>query len=239
MVNALNSLFKRLQNAFEEIVLFTSNAAHELRTPLAAQKVHAQVAMQARDEKVRNEALKEVVDSINRATHMVEQLLTLSRLDPEGSLCCGENANLCHIAEEQLSEIGVTAIAKDIDLSLEAPHDCLIQGESGMIGILIRNLVENAIRYTPAGGTVTVSITEENKHRHIIVEDSGPGIPEEEYEKVFKRFYRVSEGNHEGTGLGLAMVQRIIEIHRAAIQFGKSRYGGLKVDVCFAEPQAV
>lgn len=239
MVNALNSLFKRLQNAFEEIVLFTSNAAHELRTPLAAQKVHAQVAMQAKDEKVRNEALKEVVDSINRATHMVEQLLTLSRLDPEGSLCCGENANLCHIAEEQLSEIGVTAIAKDIDLSLEAPQDCLIQGESGMIGILIRNLVENAIRYTPAGGTVTVSITEENKHRHIIVEDSGPGIPEEEYEKVFKRFYRVSEGNHEGTGLGLAMVQRIIEIHRAAIQFGKSRYGGLKVDVCFAAPQAV
>ncbi|WP_455223593.1 ATP-binding protein [Kaarinaea lacus] len=239
MVNALNSLFKRLQNAFEEIVLFTSNAAHELRTPLAAQKVHAQVAIQAKDEKVRNEALQEVVDSINRATHMVEQLLTLSRLDPEGSLCCGENANLCHIAEEQLSEIGVTAIAKNIDLSLEAPHDCLVQGESGMIGILIRNLVENAIRYTPDGGTVTVSITEEDKHRHIIVEDSGPGIPEEEYEKVFKRFYRVSEGNQEGTGLGLAMVQRIIEIHRAAIQFGKSRYGGLKVDVCFAEPQPV
>ena len=239
MVSALNSLFKRLQNAFEEIVLFTSNAAHELRTPLAAQKVHAQVAMQAKDDKTRNEALKEVVDSINRATHMVEQLLTLSRLDPEGSLCCGENANLCHIAEEQLSEIGVTALAKDIDLSLEAPHDCLVQGESGMIGILIRNLVENAIRYTPAGGTVTVSITEEDKHQHIIVEDSGPGIPVEEYEKVFKRFYRVSEGNQEGTGLGLAMVQRIIEIHRASIQFGKSRYGGLKVDVCFAEPEAV
>ena len=86
------------------------------------------------------------------------------------------------------------------------------------------------------GGTVTVSIMEEDNHKHIVVEDSGPGIPEEEYEKVFQRFYRVTEGNHEGTGLGLAMVQRIIEIHRAAIEFGKSRYGGLKVDVCFAEP---
>ncbi len=239
IVNSLNSLFKRLQNAFEEIVLFTSNAAHELRTPLAAQKVHAQVAMQAKDEDVRNEALQEVVASIDRATHMVEQLLTLSRLDPEGSLCSGENANLCHIAEEQLSEIGIAALEKNIDLSLEAPHDCLIRGESVMVGILIRNLVENAIRYTPRGGTVTVSITEENSYRHVIVEDSGPGIPEEEYEKVFKRFYRVSEGNHEGTGLGLAMVQRIIEIHRAAIEFGKSRYGGLKVDVSFAEPQPV
>ncbi|MCI0504935.1 MAG: ATP-binding protein [Gammaproteobacteria bacterium] len=237
MVNALNSLFKRLQNAFDEIVLFTSNAAHELRTPLAAQKVHAQLAMQARDDKTRNEALKEVVNSIDRATHMVEQLLTLSRLDPEGSLCSGKNANLCHVAEEQMSEIGITALAKNIDLSLEAPKDCLVQGEPVMIGILIRNLVENAIRYTPAGGTVTVTITEEHRHRHLIVEDSGPGIPETEYEKVFKRFYRVNEGNNEGTGLGLAMVQRIIEIHRAAIQFGKSRYGGLKVDVCFAQAQ--
>ncbi|WP_455202712.1 ATP-binding protein [Kaarinaea lacus] len=239
IVNSLNSLFKRLQNAFEEIVLFTSNAAHELRTPLAAQKVHAQVAMQSSDDKARNEALQEVVDSIDRATHMVEQLLTLSRLDPEGSLCCGENANLCHIAEEQLSEIGIAALDKNIDLSLDAPDDCFVKGESVMVGILIRNLVENAIRYTPEGGTVTVSIMEEDNHRHVIVEDSGPGIPEEEYEKVFKRFYRVSEGNHEGTGLGLAMVQRIIEIHRAAIEFGKSRYGGLKVDVCFAEPQLV
>ena len=216
-----------------------NNAAHELRTPLAAQKVHTQVAMQATDDKVRNEALQEVVASVDRATHMVEQLLTLSRLDPEGSLCCGENANLCHIAEEQLSEIGIAALEKNIDLSLEAPHDCLVKGEAVMVGILIRNLVENAIRYTPEGGTVTVSIMEEDQHRHIVVEDSGPGIPEEEYEKVFKRFYRVSEGNHEGTGLGLAMVQRIIEIHRAAIEFGKSRYGGLKVNVCFAEPQTV
>lgn len=167
---------------------------------------------------------------------MVEQLLTLSRLDPESSLCSGENANLCHIAEEQLSEIGIKALEKDIDLSLDAPHHCQIQGESGMVGILIRNLVENAIRYTPNGGTVRVSIIEEDRQRHVIVEDSGPGIPEEEYDKVFKRFYRISEGNHEGTGLGLAMVQRIIEIHHAVIQFGKSSLGGLKVDVSFAEP---
>jgi two-component system sensor histidine kinase QseC len=237
MVSALNSLFKRLQNAFDEIVLFTSNAAHELRTPLAAQKIHAQVAMQASDDKTRNEALKEVVNSIDRATHMVEQLLTLSRLDPEGSLCSGKNANLCHVAEEQMSEIGITALAKNIDLSLEAPQDCMVQGEPVMIGILIRNLVENAIRYTPPGGMVTVTITEDDQRRHLIVEDSGPGIPESEYEKVFKRFYRVNEGDQEGTGLGLAMVQRIVEIHRAAIQFGKSRYGGLKVDVCFAQAQ--
>ena len=237
IVKSLNSLFKRLQNAFDEIVLFTSNAAHELRTPLAAQKVHAQVAMQAKDEKVRNEALQEVVNSINRATHMVQQLLTLSRLDPEGTLCSDKTADICHIAQEQLSEIGIKALEKNIELSLDAPDDCTVAGEAVMIGILIRNLVENAIRYTPEGGTVTVVISEQENRQHLIVEDSGPGIPVDEYEKVFKRFYRVSEGNQEGTGLGLAMVQRILEIHRASIQFGKSRYGGLKVDVGFAELQ--
>lgn len=238
MVNALNSLFKRLRDAFDEVILFTSNAAHELRTPLAAQKVHAQVAMQATDDKVRNEALQEVVDSIDRATHMVEQLLTLSRLDPESTASWDENANLSKISEEQISEMGIKAIEKDIDISLDAPRDCMILGESTMLGILIRNLVENAIRYTPEGGTVKVAIIGENQQCHIIVEDSGPGIPEEEYDKVFKRFYRVTPDNSGGTGLGLAMVQRIIEIHHAAIAFDKSSLGGLKVDVSFAVPQA-
>ncbi|MGD8883967.1 MAG: histidine kinase dimerization/phospho-acceptor domain-containing protein, partial [Gammaproteobacteria bacterium] len=117
MVNALNSLFNRLKNAFDEVILFTSNAAHELRTPLAAQKIHAQVAMQATDDKARNEALQEVVDSIDRATHMVEQLLTLSRLDPESTAWRDETADLCKIAEDQLSELGVKALEKDIDIS--------------------------------------------------------------------------------------------------------------------------
>lgn len=235
MVNALNSLFNRLKNAFDEVILFTSNAAHELRTPLAAQKIHAQVAMQATDDKARNEALQEVVDSIDRATHMVEQLLTLSRLDPESTAWRDETADLCKIAEDQLSELGVKALEKDIDISLDAPHQCVITGEASMLGILIRNLAENAIRYTPDGGTVKVSVTEDKQQYQLIVEDSGPGIPEEEYEKVFKRFYRVEEGNHEGTGLGLAMVQRIIEIHHAVIEFGHSSLGGLKVVVSFAE----
>ena len=236
MVNSLNSLFRRLQNAFDEIVLFTSNAAHELRTPLAAQKVHAQLAMQAKDENVRNEALQDVVNSINRATQMVEQLLTLSRLDPEGTLCSDKITDLCEVCQQQLSDIGVKSIEKNIELSLDAPAECMVVGEAVMIGVLIRNLVENAIRYTPENGTVLVNISENSTSMHFIVEDSGPGIPEAQYEKVFKRFYRLDEGNQDGTGLGLAMVQRIIEIHRAKIELSKSHLGGLKVDVSFAKP---
>lgn len=239
MIKALNGLFKRLQSSFEEIILFTSNAAHELRTPLAAQKVHAQVAMQAKDEYKRNEALREVVDSIDRATHMVEQLLTLARLDPQGMLNANEDSDLCKVAEEQLSELGHEALEKHIELSLEGSQHCMVKGESSMMGILIRNLVENAIRYTPEKGTVRVTIDGED--RQITVEDSGPGIPEDQYENVFKRFYRVEEGNHKGTGLGLSMVQRIIEIHKATIRFGRSAFGGLKVEINFPDaiPQQV
>jgi len=235
MVQALNGLFKRLENSFKEIVLFTSNAAHELRTPLAAQKVNAQVAMQATDEVKRKEALKEVVDSIDRATHMVEQLLTLARLDPQGSLNTSDKqkVDLGRIAEEQLSELGVEALDKHIELSLDASEKCFINGEPSMVGILIRNLVENAIRYTPEKGTVNVSIERVGESCSMYIEDSGPGIPEDQFENVFKRFYRVNEEDNKGTGLGLALVQRVAEIHKATIQFGKSSLGGLKVEVSF------
>lgn len=233
MVQALNGLFSRLENSFKEIVLFTSNAAHELRTPLAAQKVHTQVAMQTTDENKRQEALQEVVDSIDRATLMVEQLLTLARLDPQGSLSTGETIDLARIAEEQLSELGVEALDKHIELSLDAPDHCTINGESSMMGMLIRNLVENAIRYTPEQGTVEVHVGKNESHCYLIVEDSGPGIPEDQFENVFKRFYRVKEEHNKGTGLGLSLVKRIIEIQKATIQFGKSNLGGLKVEVQF------
>lgn len=241
MVQALNGLFKRLQDSFEEIVLFTSNAAHELRTPLAAQKVNAQVAMQTKDEKKRQEALTEVVDSIDRATHMVEQLLTLARLDPQGTSNANEITDVGKVAEEQLSELGIEALEKHIELSLDVPKECCVRGEPSMMGVLIRNLVENAIRYTPENGTVSVRIDDlpdscgnvHERHCHILIEDSGPGIPEDQFEKVFKRFYRVGEGHQKGTGLGLSLVKRILEIHKATIKFDKSRYGGLKVEVCF------
>lgn len=233
MVQSLNGLFQRLESSFKEIVLFTSNAAHELRTPLAAQKVNAQVAMQTTDEQKRQEALQEVVDSIDRATHMVDQLLTLARLDPQGSLNTNESIDLGHIAEEQLSELGVEALDKHIELSLDAPDKCMVHGEHSMMGMLIRNLVENAIRYTPEKGTVKVHVGQNENHCYLVVEDSGPGIPEDQFENVFKRFYRVKEEHNKGTGLGLSLVKRIIEIQKATIQFGKSALGGLKVEVNF------
>lgn len=233
MIRSINSLFLRLQNAFENIVLFTSNAAHELRTPLAAQKVHAQVAMQAQDEATRNEALREVVSGVNRATTLVEQLLTLSRLDPEGALQDEDTANIHAIAEEVVAELASEALQKNIEISLNIEDGKHINGKTAMISILVRNIVENAIRYTPENGTVEVNITDQDDKILLRVSDSGPGIPPEEYGKVFTRFYRSPEITVDGTGLGLAMVERIAEIHHAHIQLAQSKFGGLQMDIYF------
>jgi two-component system sensor histidine kinase QseC len=240
MIKALNSLFQRLQSAFENITLFTANAAHELRTPLAAQKLHAQVAMQAADKTSRDDALREVVLGVNRATSLVEQLLTLSRLDPEGALKEDEVANLYKITEDKLAELTPYALEKYIEISLDFKESPLVNGKEAMLTILVRNIVENAIRYTPNYGIVEVQVKPVDNKVLFSVKDSGPGIPIEEQKNVFLRFYR-SKGNttQEGSGLGLAMVHRILEIHNAEIKLGTSPYGGLQVDVWFNPAKVV
>ncbi|WP_455211538.1 ATP-binding protein, partial [Kaarinaea lacus] len=240
MIKALNSLFQRLYAAFENITLFTANAAHELRTPLAGQKLHAQVAMQANDKNTRDEALKEVVLGVNRATSLVEQLLTLSRLDPEGALKDDEVANLYRITEDKLAELTPNALEKFIEVSLDFKESPLVNGKEAMLTILVRNIIENAIRYTPDHGMVEVQVRPVDGKVLFSVKDSGPGIPAEEQHNVFQRFYR-GKGNttQEGSGLGLAMVQRILEIHNADITLGKSPFGGLQVDVFFNPAKVV
>lgn len=239
MIKALNSLFQRLHSAFENIILFTANAAHELRTPLAAQKLHAQVAIQAKDENSRNEALHEVVVGVNRATSLVEQLLTLSRLDPEGALKEDETADLYTITEEKLAELTPQALEKNIEISLDFKQSPLINGKQGMLTILVRNIIENAIRYTPDHGVVEVQLRPVDGKVLFSVMDSGPGIPYEEQQNVFQRFYRAKGNTQEGSGLGLAMVQRILEIHNADVKLGKSPYGGLQIDVLFNSAKVV
>jgi two-component system sensor histidine kinase QseC len=239
MIKALNSLFQRLHSAFENIILFTANAAHELRTPLAAQKLHAQVAMQAKDDETRNEALREVVLGVNRATSLVEQLLTLSRLDPEGALKDDETADLYSITEEKLAELTPQALDKFIEISLDFKQSPMVNGKPEMLTILVRNIIENAIRYTPNYGIVEVQLRPVGGKVLFSVLDSGPGIPLEEQQNVFQRFYRGKGITQEGSGLGLAMVHRILEIHNADVRLGRSPYGGLQIDVSFNPAKVV
>ncbi len=231
LVDALNDLFTRLHTALDDILHFTADAAHELRTPLAALKTHAQVALRADDEPTRTEALRELIHGVDRATSLVEQLLTLARLDPEAIRLSNETACLQEIAQEVLSELATDAVKKDIDISLDAQCRGIVIGKPVMLAILMRNLVENAIRYTPRNGHVEVSVFADQQEIVLRVSDSGGGIPPAEREKIFKRFYRVLGSGAPGSGLGLSIVQRIVEIHRARVVLGESKFGGLQFNV--------
>jgi signal transduction histidine kinase len=228
LVEAINSLFTRVEQTLESERRFTADAAHELRTPLAALTAQAQVAMQARSAAEREHAMAQLATSLRRATRLVDQILTLARLDPEDRPPTGR-VDLGGLAEEVCARHGALALEKDIALELNA-EPVTVPGDSDMLRILLRNLVDNAIRYTPVGGQVTVAVTREG----LSVTDSGPGIPVEERARVFNRFHRLAGQDIEGSGLGLSIVARIAERHGAAISLDSGADGrGLKISVRF------
>lgn len=233
LIDAINELFGRLETAFNRERQFTANAAHELKTPLAALKTHAQLSKMAVEPEVQHEALDKVIGGIDRATHMIEQLLTMARLDPEVGLQEVEQVDLCKIATDIIVDCAQSSYEKNIDTGLDAPESCLIQGSRGAITILMRNLVDNAIRYTPSGGTVDVIIKPDADSVILMVADSGPGIPEEDRQKVFERFYRRDQRVASGSGLGLSIVMRIVELHQGKIEIGESDKGGALFSITF------
>ena len=231
LLHAINALLARLGQALENERRFTADAAHELRTPLAALKTQAQVALRAENDGQRHNALENLVLGADRATHLVEQLLTLARLDPAAvSAVATERCDLGVLARSSLADLAPAAVAKNIELELTGLESAPIAGHSAMLGILLRNLVDNAIRYTPPGGQVQVSVGAGK----LEVTDSGPGIPSEERQRVFDRFYRVLGHEVSGSGLGLSIVRRIASIHGARLSLGEGEQGkGLRVTLDF------
>ncbi len=236
VIKELNKLFYRLDQAFEREKRFAADAAHELKTPLAALKAQAQVALKTKDEKERKKALKNLIKSVDRSTHIVQQLLTLSRLVPEsGSISDITEVNLVTLCREIICDLAPSAIEKQIEIALETKIKVAkITGNFTALSILIRNLVDNAIRYTPESGHVTVEITKEKNHITLSVTDTGPGIPEEFRKRVFERFFRVFGNSSPGSGLGLAIVEQIANLHSASVTLKSPKdHSGLKVDVIF------
>ncbi len=237
LTNALNDLFQRLAQAFDNERRFTADAAHELRTPLAGIKTQVEVASHASDETERQQALQHIAQGMERASHLVNQLLSLARMDAEHSLSTVP-VELTQLAIDIIMELMPIAQTKDIDLGMsgsESGQTYTVQGNYEALFALMRNLVDNALRYTQNGGEVTIALQQQPTGCQLCVIDNGPGIPRELHNKMFERFHRGQQHDTKGSGLGLSIVQRIVTLHQAELSLLGTEGGGLTVCVQFRE----
>jgi two-component system OmpR family sensor kinase len=238
LVHELNLLFDRVQRAFEAQKNFVADAAHELRSPLAALKLQVQGLQRAADEPTRELAVTRLSAGIDRATRLVEQMLALAR--HESSATAGarpESVNLPDVTRLAISDVVATAQARNIDIGVVRADPVQIGGQAEALRTLLRNLLDNAVKYSPDGGRVDVSIVASSEGVELSVDDSGPGLPASERQRVLDRFYRSGEPQVPGSGLGLAIVKSIADLHAAAVSLDRSEsLGGLRVMVKFPRP---
>jgi two-component system, OmpR family, sensor kinase len=232
LTHALNDLLARLDLALGAQRAFTADAAHELRTPLAALKLQIQLAERARDEAGRKAAFAELEQGFERTMRLVQQLLTLARQEPGAAPVRREDVDLAALARHVVTELAAMAQARKIDLGLGDTAAAHVQGDPDALRILLKNVLENAIRYTPEGGKVDVSTGAEGQSVSLRVRDTGPGIPQPELARVFDRFYRVPGTGAEGSGLGLAIVKQIADAHRATVAL-RNTGSGLLAEITF------
>lgn len=229
LVRAINDLLARLDQSIGTQKHFLADAAHQLKTPLAGLRTQAELAQREidagqREPQALKKSLQQIAISSQRAAHMVNQLLAMARAEDKEHAAQQAPVNLTRLATETVRDFVPRALEKRIDLGYEgpepnAPHHLMVRGHALLLRELIRNLVDNALQYTPAGGTVTVRVVEDPFGQVVVlqVEDSGPGIPPAEREQVFRPFYRALGTDVEGSGLGLAIVREIAVQHGAEI----------------------
>ncbi|WP_034301882.1 ATP-binding protein [Herbaspirillum sp. RV1423] len=231
MINALNGLFERIGTLLEAERRFTADAAHELRTPIAAIRAQAQVALGEADDALRRRALENTLAGCDRATRLVEQLLTLSRLETVAAPVMPD-VDFGVLTKRVLAELAPKAIEKKQTLEFEAIGAYSIQGEETLLAVLVRNLVDNALRYSPPSGRVKVRMTREDGRVVLSVDDSGPGLSDADIARLGERFFRVPGSIESGSGLGWSIVRRIATVHRLELQVKRSHeLGGLAIRV--------
>ena len=244
LVRALNGLLTRLTSALDTQKAFVADAAHELRTPLAALQIQLQLLERAHSEAQRHEALVDLKSGVARATRLVEQLLALARAEPgEAMPAAGvvlARVDLLALVKDCVTAYTALAAAKQIDLGLEAGDAASVTGDAEALRVMFNNLLDNALKYSPPAGRVDVSVRGDHGRALVEITDSGPGIPEIERERVFDRFYRINRPDPDvddvqGSGLGLAIVRRIAARHGATVALQAADAGvGLRVSVRFS-----
>ncbi|WP_110688018.1 ATP-binding protein [Salinicola aestuarinus] len=210
MVTALNGLFARLAQTLDKERRFTADAAHELRTPLAGIKVHAQNLMEETATDSSHRAVRAIINGVDRMTRVVEQLLTLSRLE-SGQTVTRQNVDLNRLGQELAREMQPLVLQRALHFEQALPPGLRIHSYENALYVLLRNLLDNAVRYTPAGGEVRLAMARQGQRLHIEVADSGPGIADDDQARVFDRFVRLAGQGTSGSGLGLAIVKALVE----------------------------
>jgi len=244
LVSSINDLLTRLTGSLTTQKRFLADAAHQLKTPLAGLRMQADMALQAqKPEDVRN-SLQQITKAAVRATHTVNQLLALARVETTGRALPMVPVDMADVITDVVEASVPRALEKRIDLGYEGPSrvpaDCMLEGNRTLLGEMVQNLVDNAINYTPSGGMVTVRLLTDRFSGVVVlqVEDNGPGIPEGERHMVLQPFYRALGTNVDGSGLGLAIVQEIAQQHGAVVEMEDTHSGrvgarGLRVVVRF------
>lgn len=235
LTNALNDLLARLAAAIAVQKTFVADAAHELRTPLTALSLQLQLAERANTDAERNAAFNDLRLGLERATRLVQQLLTLARQEPTSLQQGSQVADLQQLARDAVATFALSAEHRHIDLGIVKSERALVNGDADALAVLFNNLLDNAIRYSPASGRIDVSIEADDETATVIVQDSGNGIRDTELARVFDRFYRGSDAQASGSGLGLAIVKRIADMHHAKVELTNT-HPGLRVTVTFPAP---
>ena len=233
LIEELNRLLARLERAFATQRAFIADAAHELRSPLTAVRLQLQLLDRAPDEPAARDARTRLGDAVDRAAHLIEQLLTLARNEPQDVREELRSISLKGPVADAMTDTHALAQARRIDLQLEADESAMVFGDAAALRTLARNLIDNAVRYTPEGGRVRVEVRNSSAGTRLEVTDTGPGIPAADRERAFDRFYRRVQTGETGTGLGLAIVKAIVDRHRATVTLEPSVGGGLRVSVAF------
>jgi len=238
LVDELNHLFESLRLSFDKERQFTSDAAHELRTPLAALKVHLQLIQSSDSDAEKQSALLAISQGVERASHLVDQLLGLARLDPQAIRATQKitRLNLHELCVNQVAEIYPLSNEKKQTLSMRGEEEVYIEGYVYPLEAMLRNLLSNAVSYTPAGGEIMLELKKQAGVINIWLHDSGPGIPIEQRGDVMQRFKKVDGGSHSGSGIGLSIVRRVAELHHMKVELLESKsLGGLCVHLSVSE----
>lgn len=229
---ALNNLLERLDQAMEVQRKFTADAAHELRTPITAVHLQAQLLERCQNSEERAELLTQLRSGIVRSGHLVQQLLTLARIEPDKWERPFGKVDLTAMLKRAVADLTPAALDRQLDLGINHSEQLDTFGDVESLRIMLNNLIDNAIRYSGSQGRIDIALSQTGQMNQIVIQDNGPGIPLKEREQVFNRFYRCSGTAGNGSGLGLAIAQEIIQQHQGNIELADGEHNfGLKVIV--------